>query len=100
MAGVDLRTVHELLGHKDPTMTARYAHLSPAHQAAAVAKLTAALTPTPEAARVVAGVRSDPPAPVNLTRFEHAPSEATRPRGWQLGTPDRNLADRHNVRPL
>jgi hypothetical protein len=48
MAGVDLRIVQELLGHKDPTMTARYAHLSPAHQAAAVARLTAALAPPPE----------------------------------------------------
>ena len=51
MAGVDLRIVQELLGHKDPTMTARYAHLSPAHQAAAVARLTAALAPPPELAR-------------------------------------------------
>lgn len=31
MAGVDLRTVQVLMGHKDITMTLRYAHLSPQH---------------------------------------------------------------------
>jgi site-specific recombinase XerD len=39
MAGVDIRTVQELMGHKTIQMTVRYAHLAPKHQLAAVEKL-------------------------------------------------------------
>ena len=39
MAGVDLRTVAELMGHKTIQMTMRYAHLAPAHKLAAVERL-------------------------------------------------------------
>jgi site-specific recombinase XerD len=40
MAGVDLRTVQELMGHKTIAMTCRYAHLAPSHKLAAVERLT------------------------------------------------------------
>jgi hypothetical protein len=46
MAGVDLRTVQELMGHKTLAMTLRYAHLSPAHQLDAVQRLNREPTAT------------------------------------------------------
>ena len=36
MAGVNITTVKELLGHKTLTMTLRYAHLAPSHKVKAV----------------------------------------------------------------
>ncbi len=39
MAGVDMRTVAEILGHKSLQMTQRYTHLSPEHLKDAVAKM-------------------------------------------------------------
>jgi hypothetical protein len=36
MAGVDIRTVQELTGHKTIQVTLRYAHLAPQHQLEAV----------------------------------------------------------------
>ena len=39
MAGVDLNTVRELLGHADLKMTLRYAHLAEEHKQSAVEKL-------------------------------------------------------------
>ena len=39
MAGVDLYTVKELMGHSTIQMTERYAHLAPEHKASAVEKL-------------------------------------------------------------
>ena len=39
MAGVDLNTVRELLGHADISTTLRYAHLAPEHKSQAVEKI-------------------------------------------------------------
>jgi integrase len=41
MAGVDLRTVQELMGHKSIEMTLRYSHLSPHHKRTAMEALEA-----------------------------------------------------------
>ena len=43
MAGVPLRTVGELLGHRSPAMTWRYSHLAPSHRQDAVARLVPAV---------------------------------------------------------
>jgi integrase len=75
----DLR--QELLGHKDPTMTVRYAHLSPAHKVAAVAKLSAALAAVPVAAPAQAAVNAPEAsrAPADPARFRHAVSGRQTP---------------------
>jgi integrase len=43
MAGVDITTVKELLGHKTLTMTLRYAHLAPSHKIKAMDMLDSVL---------------------------------------------------------
>jgi site-specific recombinase XerD len=50
MKGVDLRTVQELMGHRNIQMTCRYAHLAPEHKQAAVEKLFEATVPTRDTA--------------------------------------------------
>jgi hypothetical protein len=81
MAGVDLRTVQELLGHKTLAMTLRYSHLAPAHKATAVARLTDALAPGPisEPAAAAAGAPVPPPSAADPERFRHAPSGRQTP---------------------
>ena len=45
MAGVDLRTVAELMGHSSIQLTMRYAHLAPQHNRAAVDRLVSVSDP-------------------------------------------------------
>ncbi len=47
MAGVDIRTVQELMGHKTISMTVRYSHLAPKHTLAAVERLSGAISEAP-----------------------------------------------------
>ena len=51
MAGVDLRTVQELMGHKNISMTVRYSHLTPKHTLAAVELLAGAIPEVPTSNR-------------------------------------------------
>ncbi len=60
MAGVDLRTVQELMGHKSIQMTVRYSHLAPKHTLAAVERLAASVTGQPTATRTA----TEPTEPV------------------------------------
>jgi integrase len=58
MNGEDLYTVGQLLGHRTPRMTQRYAHLSPKYMAGAVGKLDSVFSEvmpenTPSGARIV-----------------------------------------------
>lgn len=51
MAGVDIRTVQELKGHKSIQVTVRYAHLAPKHTLAAVERLAAPTTASADVSR-------------------------------------------------
>lgn len=46
-AGVPLNTVREILGHKSLSMTLRYAHLAPDHQADAMSAMDRVLGTKP-----------------------------------------------------
>ena len=62
MAGVSIRRVQELMGHKTINMTARYAHLEPAEQLAAVEKLVAFDQPRSRRTGERAGRKASPVA--------------------------------------
>jgi len=59
MAGVDLVTVKELLGHKTINMTNRYSHLAQEHKAQAVSKLSQRMQADKTATEAQAGTVSE-----------------------------------------
>jgi integrase len=70
MAGVDLLTISELMGHKTIQMTKRYAHLAPAHNQAAVDRLVAFQSPS--AAEPVPAEPSATPSATGPEKLEEA----------------------------
>jgi len=52
MAGIDITTAKDLLGHKTLTMTLRYAHLAPSHKAKALEILENTLNQKPTIQKV------------------------------------------------
>ena len=58
MAGVDLRTVAQLMGHRTIQMTMRYAHLAPDHQQSAVERLVKSNATKPRTATTTATGKS------------------------------------------
>jgi len=73
MAGVDLRTVQELMGHKTIAMTVRYSHLAPKHTLAAVERLDA----TPEQTAEPEPKNTDTPGQTDTTTDTGAASPVT-----------------------
>ena len=72
MAGVDLRTVQELMGHKTIQMTVRYAHLAPQHRLAAVQRLC----DTEAVQKKASDTRTDTGSRVTAKAARAAPSQA------------------------
>jgi site-specific recombinase XerC len=60
MAGVDIRTVQELMGHKTISMTVRYSHLAPKHTLAAVERLDAPTAEQTDTTTDTKGVTQEP----------------------------------------
>ena len=86
MAGVDLMTVKELMGHKTIAMTQRYAHLSPAHKLNAVERLTRRATGTTTGtSSEAAEVRREHPTQVRDRRKEERAGDRGRTGDVQLG---------------
>jgi integrase len=70
MAGVNLRTVPDLMGHKTIQMTMRYSHLAPAHQLSAVERLVSFQpepSPTEQQAREAGTTRGESSATKSAT---------------------------------
>jgi integrase len=73
MAGVDILTIAELMGHKRIQMTMRYAHLAPAHSQAAVDRLVS--FQAPQASQEAEGTPAEPTATTSATELKSAEPE-------------------------
>ena len=69
MAGVDLRTVQELMGHKSIQMTVRYSHLTPKHTLAAVERLSGAVSASPTDTKTSTGLEEQIPQGVQRVHY-------------------------------
>ena len=81
MAGVDLRTIQELLGHRTLAMTMRYAHLSPAHKLDAVNQLVRPKSGTPTG--TATGTEENPQAAAAVGTSETSVRSRSGKRGWR-----------------
>ena len=77
MGGVPLYTVGKLLGHKDPLMTQRYAHLAPEHMTAAVSVLDNALNGSVNYTKTIQSIPELPPT------ISQVPENMARPEGFE-----------------
>jgi integrase len=71
MEGVDLYAVGQILGHKTPRMTQRYAHLSPGYMAAAVAKIDKVFAELPPASEIQGTKKVQSPSSPQRPRAKH-----------------------------
>jgi integrase len=92
MEGIDLHTVGTVLGHRDPKSTRRYAHLSRAHTAAAMARLSERLTQPESATAAAAAAAARPPAALpdlernwNATSGRQTPAKRDYLRSQRVG---------------
>jgi integrase len=102
MAGVDIRTIQELLGHQSLAMTLRYAHLSPAHKRDAVRHLERARTGTTTGTSRAGGNPDGPPTDELTSRVIGGKRKWRRP-GSNRGPRDYEPRDDCNtvrLRPL
>jgi len=93
MAGVDLGSVQELLGHRSIVTTQRYAHLSPDHQKANVQKLTG------EIKCAICARRGREQKAVHISGSVGSCDECLRETPFALDTPA-DTASRRKNRPL
>jgi len=90
MQGVDLYAVGQLLGHRTPRMTQRYAHLSPQYMAGAVGKLDS----------VFGDVMPGSANPIALLQAGQAANSQSEAHYVTIASPDFSGINRESAKPL